>query len=578
MEKITQLKRYIVPRVRNRNKLTDDEKLELKTYIDEYNRLQDINRGETDLLFFAYNYFGENRNKDNTGNWIPEFKVPDDFNLDNITEYAPHFHEEICDIMNVVSNEEINKRVVVAAPRSHAKSSYLSKAFPIHEICYRKRFYIILISETPSVSSANLEWIKLQLQSNEKLRRDFGPLLHTKQQMNPKDNTSEFIAWVPKGKDEKKLITFVQAVSTGQALRGRNWNGKRPDLIVCDDLEGKSNTNTAQLRQELKDWFAQIVIPLGDPEGKRTAIVFMGTTVHPQSLLIDVMERRSDFESRKYKALITPPKRQDLWAECESIYKDRENKTRARDAELFFTAHRDEMIEGSEVLWEEVQPLFKLMKFKWDDGSKAFNSEYQNNPIDEESMIFNPEKFVYWNDKQINRNFLNGEYFLSMGVDLAMGKQRGDYSAISTVAKYIETDTIYDIDSYGERLHPDEFMKVIVEKVLHFRPDVIAVEAQAAQEFFADMLQKRLISCGYPANTRLIKVKQRSRKELRLEALLPRIESGEIQFDKRHSLLLEQFQYYGTNMHDDLPDSFEMAVSAAGNSSTVVRTIAKRMR
>nr|WP_255310532.1 phage terminase large subunit [Bacillus wiedmannii] len=550
-----------MPRVRNRHKLTDDEKYELTTYINEFNRLQDINRGETDLLFFAYNYFGENRNKENTGNWIPEFQVPDGFNLDNITEYAPNFHDEICDIMNVVSNEEINKRVAVAAPRSHAKSSYLSKAFPIHEICYRKRFYIILISETPSVSSANLEWIKLQLQSNDKLRRDFGPLLHTKQQMNPRDNTSEFIAWEPKGKDDKKLLTLVQAASTGQALRGRNWNGKRPDLIVCDDLEDKRNTNTAQLRQELKDWFAQVVIPLGDPEGKRTAIVFMGTTVHPQSLLIDIMERRSDFESRKYRALITPPTRQDLWAECESIYKDRENKARARDAELFFTANHDEMVEGAEVLWAEVQPVFKLMKFKWDNGSKAFNTELQNNPIDEEVMVFNPDNFTYWNDKQINRNFLSDEYFVSIGVDLAMGKERGDYSAISIVAKHKETGTIYVIDSYGERLHPDKFMKVIVDKVLHFRPDVIAVEAQAAQEFFADMVSKRLIEKGYPATTRLVKIKQRSRKELRLEALLPRIENGEIQFDRRHSLLLEQFQYYGTNMHDDLPDSLEMAVS-----------------
>ncbi|MEM5613171.1 hypothetical protein AAHB63_34495 [Bacillus thuringiensis] len=73
--------------------------------------------------------------------------MPDGYDLDNITEYAPNFHDEICEIMNVVSNEEINKRVAVAAPRSHAKSSYLSKAFPIHEICYRKRAYIILISK-----------------------------------------------------------------------------------------------------------------------------------------------------------------------------------------------------------------------------------------------------------------------------------------------------------------------------------------------------------------------------------------------------------------------------------------------
>ncbi|MDT2287316.1 hypothetical protein P7H17_16540 [Paenibacillus larvae] len=28
------------------------------------------------------------------------------------------------------------------------------------------------------------------------------------------------------------------------SLRGRNWNGVRPDLVICDDLEDKRNTNT----------------------------------------------------------------------------------------------------------------------------------------------------------------------------------------------------------------------------------------------------------------------------------------------------------------------------------------------
>ncbi|MGC4375794.1 phage terminase large subunit [Fictibacillus sp. Mic-4] len=560
--KIEKLRKYIVPRVRNLKKLMPDEKVDLKKYIDEFERLKAIDRGERDLLFFAYYYFGENCNPDNNGNWIPSFDVPDSYNLSNITEHAPQFHHEICDIMNVVSTKEINKRVAVAAPRSHAKSSFLSKGFPIHEICYRKRKYIIMISETPTVSSENLGWVKTQLQHNEKIRRDFGPLLHPKQQANPRDNNSEFIAWEDLGDGRQRQLTLVQAASSGQALRGRNWNGHRPDLIICDDLEDKRNTNTEQLRQELKDWFRQVVIPLGDPEGKKTAIVFMGTTVHHDSLLIDVMNRRSDFEKKLYKAIIEWPKRMDLWEQCREIYQNREDKKAAQNAELFYIANKEEMDRGSKVLWPSVQPLYKLMTKKWDDGSKAFNTEYMNNPVDEESMVFNPDKFTYWDGKVIG-DFSHENYEIYMGVDFAMGKQRGDFSAISVIAKHKENGVSYVVDSYGERIHPDKFLKVICDYTLKWQPDGIAAEAQAAQEFFVFKLKEALQGTGYPAQRRVKEIHQRSRKELRIESMLPDIESGKLQFTKKHVLLLEQFERYGTNSHDDLIDSLEMALSVS---------------
>jgi predicted phage terminase large subunit-like protein len=560
--KILKLRQYIAPRVRNLAKLSADEKVELKRFIDEFNRLEAIHRGENDLLFFAYYYFGEDLNADNSGNWIPAFGSSD---AESITKFAPDFHHEICDIMNVVSTQELNKRVAVAAPRSHAKSSFLSKAFPIHEIVYRKRKYIIVISETPTVSSANLEWIKMQLQSNEKLRRDFGALLHVKQQMNPKDNSSEFIAWEDVGEGKQKLLTLVQAASSGQALRGRNWNGHRPDLIVCDDLEDKRNTNTEQLRQELKDWFRQVVIPLGDPEGKKTAIVFMGTTVHHESLLIDVMKNRADFEAKKFAAIIEQPKNGALWEQCRKIYQNRESNTAARDAELFYVANKEAMDKGAKVLWTKVQPLFKLMAWKWDNGSKAFNTEYMNNPIDEESAVFNIDKFSYWTDKR-NPNFKHRDFEIYMGIDFAMGKERGDYSAITIIAKNTELGVRYVIDSFAERIKPNEFLDVIVAKVLEYQPDGIAAEAQMAQEFFVDQLKLALSGSGYPAQTRVKKIKQRQKKELRIEAMLPDIESGRVQFHRGHSLLLEQFERYGTNSHDDSVDSLEMAVSISKKS------------
>src|SRR5690606_6344483 len=128
--------------------------------------------------------------------------------------------------------------------------------------------------------------------------------------------------------------------STGQALRGRNWQGNRPDLIVCDDLEdAKTNAATEEQRTKLRDWFASVVMPLGDPKGEKTALVVMGTTVHFDSLLMNILYKRSDFMTRIYRAIIEQPVNTSLWEECREIYVNFENTNRAQDAYDFYLAN-----------------------------------------------------------------------------------------------------------------------------------------------------------------------------------------------------------------------------------------------
>ncbi|MEK3887266.1 phage terminase large subunit [Bacillus sp. FSL K6-3431] len=537
----------------------------------ELQRLERIDRCENDAYEFALEYFTEARNPGNGGNW-EGFDVID-------KRSAPDFHIEMTDIIDDVSAVNTNAKIAVAAPRSHAKSTWFTKDFPIHQVVYRLRKYIIIISETPDVATANMEWIRNQLKFNHKLREDFGPLLSPKDQSNITDNSVAFIAWHADVDSGKRQLTLVQAVSTGQALRGRNWNGSRPDLIICDDLEDArsgGNASTPEQRTKLLSWFAQTVMPLGDPKGERTAFVVVGTTVHRESLLMNLLHKRSDFQSKIYRAIIGQPKHLDIWEACRLIYIDRDNPSRAEDARTFYENNRSEMLEGVKVLWPEVQPIWKLMTWKWDNGSLAFNTEYMNNPIDEENMLFNPENFKYY-DGEID--FLNGNYEVAMGVDFAMGKQRGDFSAIVVVAKERMTGAIYVLEAYGDRIKPDAFLKVVVKKVLEYQPTVIAVESQAAQEFFVDELKKALEKVGYPAGTRVKKIYQRSRKELRIEALLPSIENKTIQFNRIHTLLNEQFEQYGSGgSHDDLPDALEMAVSAVADNTAVVQTVRRMNR
>lgn len=545
---------------------SDYHRDQLKQFKAELTKLKRVHRAEVDMLYFFYEYFSEARNPGNPDNLVPTPEV----DMDD----APDFHRKLSGILDSVSNRNRTARIAWAASRGHAKSAYLSNAFPTHEIVYRKRKMILIISETNAGSKKFIKWVAGQLKYNIKLREDFGEALSEHKQRNEKDS-------------EEAFLTFtgikMEATSLGTQIRGFRNGAQRPDLILLDDLESRDSNNTPELRQKAKDWLNQDLMPAYDPT--QTAVIFMGTIVHADSLLNYVINDRHDFIKNKFPAIISMPRRMDLWAEFERIYKeyvptqdeldametaDEEMPTPNAQAALrFYEANKVDMDDGAEVLWKSRFPLATLFLEKVNFGSKAFNTEYLNNPIDEESQIFKPEQFAYYTAEM---SFPHKEYYIAMGMDFALGKTKGDYSALVTVAKHKTTGKVYVVDAFIERLHPDKFLDVIVAKVKQFQPDILAAEAQMAQEFFVDHLKQALEVVGYPAHTRVKKIQQRQRKELRIEAMLPEIENGKIVFNKSHAILLEHFERYGSRWHDDGPDALQMAVSAAKRPRAVLQT------
>lgn len=542
--------------------LDEDGLLELDGYMTELERLKRIQRAEVDLMYFCWEYFSENGNPENLGNW-DGFELP-------TPEDAARFHREICDIIDDISNVNKNGKVAVAAPRSHGKSTYLSRATPLREVIYRKRNYVMIISETPDVAAANLSWISGQLKLNKKLRDDFGPLLNPAG--NDKDNSKEFIAWEQRGTEQRDLA-LVQAASTGGAIRGRNWNGVRPDLIICDDLEDAragGNASTKEQREKLKEWFSSSVIPLGDAKGKRTAFVYMGTIVHIDSLLNHVIHNDPDFESTLYSAIIEEPFRMDLWEQCRNIYNDinLDKEVRKSKAREFYDAHREEMDEGVEVLWEEAQPIWKLYTWKWNRGSKAFNTEYQNKPRDEENQIFVVEELRKFDESDLidaSGNYLPLEYYGFW--DIATGKsKRSDFNAIVTIARNRKTGVIFTIDAWAKKCQAHEALKVAAEKIALFGHRIFAVETIGAGHDFYRQLQELLMKDKI-YGTKLKPISHHSaKKEERIESLEPLCESGFLRFRNDQRLLFDQLEQFPAGTHDDLPDALAGAVDLAGGT------------
>ena len=525
--------------------LDDTELNDLSYLYEEREILEKVIKYENDVLGFAYEFFSDDMNPENENNLIP---------ANTHISTAPDFHIELCNTLNVLSNENVNGRIGWSVPRGHAKSTYLSNVFPLHQVVYKKRKLILIVSETEGMSRRFLEFISEQLKYNEKLIRYYGRLMSLSKQENTKDNTESIVT---------SNNIMVTCASVGKQLRGLRFLNSRPDLVICDDLESSKNTNTKELRAKNLHFFNSVLMPIGTPEA--TAFVYMGTLVHGDGLLPNVLQR-ADFESKKYSAILQEPDRADLWERYEEIYRNQEDENRKETAEAFYKDNYEVMNEGVKTLWNRF-PYHKLMQEKINIGSKAFASEFLNQPSNDEDAIFKKSYFSFFDDKDLyNADGRQMKLDIFGFWDIAVGKNsRSDYNAIITIGRDKRTGILYVLDAWAKKCSMNDALKVAEEKILEYRPKTFGVETVQAQYNMFTQLRDNLIKRGM-YSTRVKAVNPRGKKEDRIEQLQPLVENGVIRFKRHQRLLQEQLELFPSATHDDLPDALASVVDITGNA------------
>ena len=156
----------------------------------------------------------------------------------------------------------------------------------LHAALYGYKRYILLISDTEAQTVSFLDTIKNELETNERILADFG------EQPGKTWKTSSIL--LSNG-------CRIDAVGSGQKLQGRRNYERRPDLILCDDIENDKGVRTGEQRQKTADWFWKAVCKSRD---SYTDILVIGTILHHDSLLANLLEKPS-FQSRKYQAVLS---------------------------------------------------------------------------------------------------------------------------------------------------------------------------------------------------------------------------------------------------------------------------------
>lgn len=487
---------------------------------------------------------------------------------------SPSFHKDLDDIwhrgvlknmypINRQNQREISRkkgtRYCVAAPRGHAKSTSLTFKGTVHAILYEYKHYPIIISDSSDQAEGFLENIKVEFDDNERIKEDFGNL--------------EGKVW-----RSNVILTStgikVEAIGSGKKIRGRKHRNFRPDLIILDDVENDELVRTKEQRNKLYNWFTKAVSKSGDDY---TDIIYIGTLLHYDSLLASTLKNPS-YKSKKYKAVLSFSS-SEKWDEWEIIYTNLENENREQEAYQFFQANKQEMLEGTEVLWEEKNSYYDLMIVRVSDGESSFNSELQNEPINPDDCLFNEEWFDYYNEAEID--FKKRDFSFFGFVDPSLGKsKKSDFSAIVTIAKSKTSGYMYVVDADIARRHPDRIIEDVLQKEIWLKKTYgrgfskIGAETNQFQWFLKETIAKESAKRGLYLP--LVEVNQNADKTMRIQTLQPDIKNKYIKFNKRHKLLLEQLTQFPMASHDDGADALEGARTIAKNTKRF-RTIKREL-
>lgn len=479
-----------------------------------------------------------------------ETYFPEYFTL-QVPEVHKAIYKDLEDIVREVCEE--GHHYSVAIPRGCAKSTILDFLYPLYCVCFNLKRYILVISASQDLANTFLGLMKEELEHNQLLVEDFGLL---------------------KG-DTWNAETFttttgikVQALGSGTKIRGLRNASFRPDLIIMDDLEEDEGVRSPEQRKKLKDWYYKAVSKVGT---KSTDFIFLGTVLHYDSLLMNVLSNPS-YKTKKYSAVIKFAEDVEHWAEWEKILTNLDNENRLADAKAYFNLNQDIMLKGTEVLWEQKYSYYDLMVMKVTEGDASFNTEMQNNPINPESAIFSRQWFKYFKVDDIKKEFKDIDLYGS--VDASMGKKNtSDPSAIIILGRNRRTGQMYVFEANIKVRHPDQIIEDVAviceywQTLLGKRFQAFGVEDIAFQAFFKDTLRKELMKKGVYLN--IIGQHSNQDKQLRIEKLQPDIKNGYIKFQTDQRVLLEQLEFFPLAGHDDGPDALEMARRLVGRSITV---------
>ena len=437
---------------------------------------------------------------------------------------TPQFHRELWDYC--CSDHSL---VAIAAPRGHAKSTAVTHAYTLAAVLFREADFVVLVSDTELQAVQFLNDIKMELYENQKLRGLF------KIADIYKDAEREIRFKM--GPDNHQVRIMARGASGGSgSVRGFKWRGKRPNLIICDDMENDEAVSNEERRDKFRNWFYGALIPALSDTGQ---IRLVGTVLHFDSLLERLMPETTGDEAK--------------YTVKEKLKEYSLDKTRAWHS-IKYRAHTD-FDDFQDILWPEKFDERRLSKLKNDfikQGiSEGYAQEYLNYPIHEGDAFFRKNDFVPMAEDDFD---LAKVYYAS--IDFAISeKDKRSYSVI-TVGGVDQSGILHIVDVIRQRMDAKQIIDEMMAVQIRYQPDLFVVEEGALKKAIGPFLKDEMLKTGVFINLHPM-VPYRD-KLSRARAIQGRMRQGGVHFDKESEWFPsfeQELLRFDRGQYDDQVDS-----------------------
>ncbi len=463
---------------------------------------------------------------------------------------SSRFHTALKDRLEYITDHRGNSDVWIA-PRGNAKSTIISLAYLLYVICEEVEKYIVLVSDTHGQAVQFLTDIKIELENNAALAKVYPHAcgrggVWTNDMIVTRNNIK------------------LDAMGMQGKIRGRKFGSHRPTLIVIDDPENDESAQSPKQRQSSRNWLSKGAVAAGIPG--HTNIVIIGTVINADCLVQVLSEGEhglGGWRSFHFKSVIQWPVATDLWEKWQDIYHNDHSDGKV-ETRSFYEQNRTEMDEGSEVLWPERESLYRLMSYRAQIGSVAFESEKQNRAVNPDQCLFRED----WLDGVLFENEPwfedRKDWYCFAAVDPSVpgrdGAKSGDYFALVVIFWKRQHKNLY-VYSTVARMSNGEIASAIFDQHALFRFDSICFESNGFQVYLADAIrqesEKRQIRL--PITT----MDHQAPKPQRIGSLGVMLENRFFRFKARSEgtrRMVKQIKMYPIGDYDDGPDALEMGV------------------
>jgi predicted phage terminase large subunit-like protein len=436
---------------------------------------------------------------------------------------SPEFHKECWELCT--SKE---KFVAIAAPRGHAKSTAVTLGYGLATLLFRERKFMLLVSDTESQASLFLGTFKQELQDNNELidlfriKRDEKGLVKF-----IKDSETDIIVACEDGH------TFrIIAKGAEQKLRGLIWNGSRPDIIMCDDMENDELVMNKERRDKMRRWFKGALLPCRADSG---IVRIVGTILHNDSLLERLMPNDSDKRTERV-GLKTFSTMKGMWKAVK------------------YRAHNEDF---SELLWASKKSAaeFKMLyeEAVKDGTTDIYSQEYLNVPLDESVTFFKRADFLPLKEED---NKLPLHYYIT--ADLAISEsEKADYS-VFVIAGVDENRVIHLQDVIRERMDGREIVDTLLSLQRIYEPEAVGIEDMQVSKSIGPFLREEMIKTNTYLS--LLPLKHGGKdKTSRSRSIQARMRAHGVKFNKEgdwYPIFENECLTFPRGKHDDQVDAF----------------------